>query len=282
MPKHAKCHCPKHHCSERSNKSNKYKCRVCTKFHPLRNCHKFQGMSIAERQKCVKQNNYCINCLAHDHKMKQCSSKRRCKICGKLHHSMLHVEMRRDIAGRLGPRPAAPNVRPPARNIAAPDLVAHIRVTDTVLMPTVCCALKLPDDVSHTVRCLLSTGSPRSYVDELLVEKFGLEKHFLDDTTSCWLTLESLHDDCVVVEHLFRVKELDTRTPSVSLSASCGDFFRNMTLADPRFFKSDVIDVLIGMDLYTKLLIPGDISKPGQPYARNTIFGYTIEGSHSD
>ena len=275
------CSCTKEK-NQHAQRSDKYKCRVCKRYHPLRKCHKFQAMSVSERQNCVRKMGYCINCFAHDHQVKKCPSTLRCKQCKRPHHSMLHMEMRRDINSRLGSRVGKTAVRTSIEDVRTPDLVSHIRVSEAILLPTISCAVHVGDDVTTTVRCLLNTGSPHSYVNKSLVEKYGLEKHLLDETSSCWLSLESLHDESVIVEHLFRVKEIDLITPTVSLPPSCADLFRNIALADSRFFRADSIEVVIGMDLYNKVLIPGHISKPGQPDAKNTIFGYVITGAYAD
>ena len=104
----------------------------------------------------------------------------------------------------------------------------------------------------------------------------------MDESSSCWLSLESIYDDSVVVEHLFRVVDFDLVTPNISLPASSASLFRNIALADPKFFKSDTIDIVIGMDLYNKIIIPGCIKKTGLPDAINSVFGYVITGTYSD
>ena len=280
------CGC-KHEGRRSRSGSAKYKCRVCSKYHPLRLCHKFQAMTVAERQRCVREKNYCINCFAHDHQVRQCRSKVRCKHCTKSHHSMLHVTLRRDsLISRRLERPAvqAPSAQKPSPTVSPDpvDLTPHIRISESILLPTMCCILRLPEGSALTLRCLLNTGCPHSQVVTELVEEKGIEKHSMDDSSSCWLTLESVYDDSVVVEHLFRVADFDVVTPKISLPSSSASLFRNIALADAKFYKSDTIDVIIGMDLYNKIIIPGCIKKPGLPDAINSVFGYVITGTYSD
>ena len=278
------CGC-RHESKNRKPGLAKYKCRVCSRYHPLRLCRKFQDMTVTERQRCVREKNYCINCLAHDHQVRQCSSKARCKHCAKSHHSMLHVQMRRD--SRVDrPAVSVPSVRKStprsSDSSGSVDLIPHIRISESILLPTMCCIFYLPDKSSLTLRCLLNTGSPHSQVCTPLVEEKGLERHSMDESSSCWMALESIYDNSVVVEHLFRVKDFDIITPNISLPASSASLYRNIALADPKFYLSDTIDIIIGMDLYNKIIIPGSIKKAGQPDAINSVFGYVITGTYAD
>lgn len=147
-------------------------------------------------------------------------------------------------------------------------------------MPTVLCHLELGSGKLMTLRCLINTGSPFSIVSAPLVQKTGLPQHTVDEVVLCRLILESLHDEKVKLDHLFRLEEFETITPTFSLPSDCAGLYRNITLGDPDFFKSDDVDVIIGMDLYNKVVIPGRILKPGQPDAINTIFGYAVTGAY--
>ncbi|XP_073839395.1 uncharacterized protein isoform X2 [Musca autumnalis] len=49
-------------------------------------------MRVDDRRKVVRDNDYCMNCLARSHQVRRCHSKVVCKKCGSQHHSMLHPE----------------------------------------------------------------------------------------------------------------------------------------------------------------------------------------------
>ncbi|XP_075170021.1 uncharacterized protein LOC142241996 [Haematobia irritans] len=67
-----------------------YKCMVCMQRHSLRYCQKFVMMDVSERRTVVRDNDYCLNCLARSHTVDACQSDDRCKKCGYQHHTMLH------------------------------------------------------------------------------------------------------------------------------------------------------------------------------------------------
>ena len=78
---------------------NKLKCRLCSTAHPLRKCPKFLKMSPAKRLSAVRRHNYCMNCLAHSHFVRECRSRDRCMKCWQQHHTMLHFHHRADGHG---------------------------------------------------------------------------------------------------------------------------------------------------------------------------------------
>ena len=45
------------------------------------------------------------------------------------------------------------------------------------------------------------------------------------------------------------------------------------------FYQCASIDVILGMDIYNRLVLPGTMSKTGQPDATNTVFGYVVSGA---
>lgn len=53
----------------------------------------------------------------------------------------------------------------------------------------------------------------------------------------------------------------------------------NIQLADPNFFLSNEIDLLLGADIFWELLDKGLIRLPNGPYLQNTKLGWIISGS---
>ena len=67
-------------------------CFVCkTEKHPLYVCAKFRSLSHDEKVSVLKTNNLCSNCLTSGHFKRQCKSIHKCKVCQKLHHTLLHI-----------------------------------------------------------------------------------------------------------------------------------------------------------------------------------------------
>ena len=150
---------------------------------------------------------------------------------------------------------------------------------DIVLLPTAWAQLELPDNDIFEVRCLLNTGVPHSTVSSTLVEENGIPTFKLNEEVMCHLKLASLYDSNTVVDHTFRVSQIDLVTPRSTLPSSVLALYKNIQLADTDFNVSDGIDCVLGMDTYHRLILPGTITKIGQPDATNTIFGYVVSGA---
>ncbi|XP_065370928.1 uncharacterized protein LOC135963082 [Calliphora vicina] len=274
---------------------NAYPCRICKRPHPLRTCRKFLAMSISDRLRAVRVNKYCVNCLAHDHSQGRCFSKHGCKHCRKFHHTLLHVNPRlvKDLLpSRSRSRSKTPNPEPsnsssrkeslslnsengPSTSKSA-TLTAIIRQNTLILLPTI--LAKIGSTTSHA-RCLLDSGSPISRVSKRLVDKLELTAYSLQGETICPITLKSRYDSNSKIEGTFRVdNRITTHTPTQSLPESYKKNFRDLFLADSKFYESASIDIIIGVDIYPKVICQGVFSRVGFPTAQSTIFGWTIYG----
>ncbi|XP_037915053.1 uncharacterized protein LOC119653965 [Hermetia illucens] len=65
-------------------------CRVCQGDHRISQCDTFLNSDIAKRRELVASLRLCYNCLHEAHAARNCPSRKRCKLCGKKHNSMLH------------------------------------------------------------------------------------------------------------------------------------------------------------------------------------------------
>ena len=75
-----------------SKGTHKISCILCNADHLLFACTDFKALSVQERWTNVKQHRLFFNCLSKGHGSNSCPSKVRCRICNKLHHTMLHNE----------------------------------------------------------------------------------------------------------------------------------------------------------------------------------------------
>lgn len=50
----------------------------------------FRAMQPGQRYLVARAHGFCTNCLALSHQRKECSSAATCRVCGLLHHTLLH------------------------------------------------------------------------------------------------------------------------------------------------------------------------------------------------
>ena len=67
-------------------------CLLCKGPHYLNHCDQFQNMSLDEREKFVKSQHACINCLKKSHIVTHCRKQSFCKVpsCKGKHAVLLH------------------------------------------------------------------------------------------------------------------------------------------------------------------------------------------------
>lgn len=72
--------------------ANAISCYFCKRGHTICKCPEFLKLSVSNRIQEIKKLNYCLNCLRpHDNSQMQCSSTK-CKLCGRFHNFLLHLE----------------------------------------------------------------------------------------------------------------------------------------------------------------------------------------------
>nr|CAI5827299.1 unnamed protein product [Callosobruchus analis] len=69
-------------------------CIICSSAHCLYRCPSFIAKTPTDRFALVKQHSYCVNCLNSPHSTRNCRSSSRCRICGSMHHTLLHLNPR--------------------------------------------------------------------------------------------------------------------------------------------------------------------------------------------
>lgn len=268
------------------NKYHSFLCRICKRPHPLRTCRKFLAMNVNERIHAVRIHRYCSNCLAHDHSQGTCFTQHGCKTCKKFHHTLLHISPRlinessesrsRSSSPPTTSRNVGSRKLSPAPPSKSPSLTALLRQNMLILLPTVLVKI---DMKNHHARCILDSASPISRISKALVRKLDLTTLTLQGETICPLTLKSRFNSSSKIDGTFRVdNRLTIQTPTQSLPESFKGNFKDMFLADSKFYESAGIDVVIGVDLYPRVICEGVITKTGLPTAQSTIFGWTIYG----
>ncbi|XP_075150644.1 uncharacterized protein LOC142224743 [Haematobia irritans] len=293
-------------------RSSKYykplRCLICrSSLHSLRLCRKFLDMNMSDRWEAVRRHKYCVNCLAQDHSHGRCFSDRGCHHCKKFHNTLLHVNPKFRDQILTTPRSKASHPSPsrslssdntetpmriavPVRKKSidststvpitkqSPSLSAIMRQNRIILLPTVLVKV----NGKNPARCLLDSGSPVSRISKKFVDKFNLITLTLKDETICPLTLQSRFNANLTIEGTFRVdNRINTITPAESLQESFRSHYPHLFLADPSFSKSGCIDIVIGVDIYPRVMSEGTLMRHGLPTAQNTVFGWVVYGSFS-
>lgn len=280
------------------NSNNKFVCRLCRKKHPLRICRRFLNMNTSERTNVVVKYGYCRNCLAHSHSQGSCFTKTGCRYCKKDHHSLLHIHPRLTHSSK-GAQCSSSSIKPSQGHtsistserhrhepttlkIESASLYSILKQNTITLLPTALVKINGKNG-KYSARCLLDSGSKLNYISNDLVEKLKLTTLELDGEIICPTTLHSCVDSKFTVQTTMRVNNrISTRTPNNTVPETIQAQFTNMLLADKYFHKPSSIDIILGVDMYSRIMRDGPFQRPGLPTAQNTALGIIIFGSISN
>lgn len=143
------------------------KCVVCDESHYILNCDIFLGLDVDARTQKVKKLKLCLNCLKKGHYIADCKSSR-CKICGKRHHTLLHV----DTSKISNEKTVSPK-----ENESSTTLTALFSgATREVLLSTAIIDILDAKGNAHKVRALLDSGSQSSFITSRICKKLNLQR----------------------------------------------------------------------------------------------------------
>ncbi|CAH2084582.1 unnamed protein product [Euphydryas editha] len=245
-------------------------CKFCKKNgHQIHMCPSFQTAIVQDRLKFVKTNFLCNICLkSHTGK---CKFNFKCKICKLNHNSLLHEEPNtlKDIPVNL-----------------------HVRnTTNTILLPTACINLLDNCGNSHRVKALLDSGSQVSLINISLVKRLNLKpkeektsvismgghKNIMNKSVELIICPDIQNIKLRVNSYV--VDSITAPLPQQYIEISKINLPNNIKLADPTFYETGEILVLLGADIYFNILLDGHIKLDRGPVLQNTLFGYVVGGS---
>ncbi|XP_045776149.1 uncharacterized protein LOC123874713 [Maniola jurtina] len=293
--------------SNTSNQSN-FSCQYCKADHKLINCKDFAKADYKTRHNFVRTSRLCFNCMAQNHPVFACRQASRCRVCRRKHHSLLHpqstekVESDKVESGKVesenGESSDKGLVVSSATTSQSDIVTCCSNVHSQVLLATA--LVKVESRTGGTefvVRCLVDQGSMASLISESTVQALGLKKipnktyisgigsrdKSLASMSMVEIKLKSIHDPqytLVVKAHV--LNKLTSFLPSRKANVQLWPELNRLKLADPKFDIPNKIDLLLGAEVYSQILIDGLIKGPsGYPVAQNTQLGWILSGQIS-
>ncbi|XP_059222959.1 uncharacterized protein LOC131996853 isoform X1 [Stomoxys calcitrans] len=285
------------------------KCRICHQRHALKNCFQFNKMDVFERRKVVKDKGFCFKCLCSAHTRDWCPSRKTCLVCNNNHHTMLHTDnnnkrkasqqnysswqnnhpkpssSQNSSSGRRSITPSSSRRTSNMRRHRSPKPSVHERLSQRskshVFSPTAL-ARALTTNGPDKIRLMLNSGGIQTFILRSMVQRLHLQTTRKEHTDFCTVTLQSYHDPSVKIQITGIVKsKFDIPLPKDTVEKELQSIYDHITtLADPHFFKPSDIEIIIGNDQLSKILLAGMIqTSSSMPIAQSTIFGWIISGA---
>nr|XP_041633540.1 uncharacterized protein LOC121503294 [Drosophila kikkawai] len=258
--------------------------------HPIRVCPRFLEMDVNSRSDYIKKKQLCLNCFARGHQQRDCRSAHSCFTCHSRHHTLLH----RGNPFATAPSPPAPGrIRPAATPEDHPDVqVCFASGSRAVLLGTALI------DICHfgcnfQARALIDSGSEATFITERLfnlvklpfttiqAQVSGLNHTVAAQSTKlCQFSMRSPSRPGLQLETAaYVLPQLAGSLPSYPVPRDLLKGLPDIPLADPKFFESSQIDVLIGADILPSILLGNSKANIcGSLLGQETIFGWVLTG----
>ncbi|XP_061395385.1 uncharacterized protein LOC133330998 [Musca vetustissima] len=255
----------------------------------------------------------CYNCLSSNHGVKECKSRFGCRNCSQRHHTLLH----KGTETQLAIQPLDRDEARPSTSAAAlttliqstsnkePENITTLTLQDKGNNPT------NPRDTLlftaivqieangqfYNARAIIDSGSQSSFITEKLKNRLNLPtkrnlvhvtgiNQIISETSakSCLFTLRSRLEPNFKLEVWAPVlKSLPSNLPPYNLDKTQLRDASTLDLADPKFYISQPVDLLIGMDISPLIFTMGAPMKSiGSLLAQKTVFGWIIGGPLAD
>ncbi|UYV84182.1 hypothetical protein LAZ67_X001460, partial [Cordylochernes scorpioides] len=266
-------------------------CILCkSKHHPLYMCNLFCKMPLKEKLNVVKGHKLCFNCLRKGHFSWNCRLNQRCKVCKGKHHTMIHYD-----------KPSTESASAQVENTTPKEHESAINLTNTqqancndshVLLATVRIKIKNGLGKLCTCRALLDSGSQVTMITKGCCERLGLVQRKSDrmiigvgntpvqhSSSTVSVTFCPLNNSEEFSVEAVVTGVLTSEIPNFRLKDPNWPTLKNLKLADPEFYIQAPIDMILGADIYTELMLNGSISLgEGLPMAINTRLGWVLLG----
>ncbi|XP_031781161.1 uncharacterized protein LOC103316074 [Nasonia vitripennis] len=275
-----------------SRLSGNSNCALCNGTHPLSKCFKLKDKNPHERLATVKQLQRCFNCLG-SHRANACNSSGRCSTCQGKHHTLLHLKFQGNSQAGHQNTDNSQAGGSGSKSVVSLHAAGVTFPKRRIVLATAKVQIIGPRGDRTLVRALLDQGSEASFVSESIVQLLGLRKeHTCVPLTGLGasaagtarsrtqLVLKSRVDTSfqITTEALI-LPRLTSQLPVDSIEDLDLMQFAGLTLADPEFFLSNKVDVILGADVYGQLLRSGLRRFPSsQLVAQDTAFGWIMSG----
>ncbi|XP_073845545.1 uncharacterized protein isoform X1 [Musca autumnalis] len=288
-------------------------CQICKANHFIRDCPQFLAKNVNDRIHVVKISHLCYNCLSTNHGVKECKSRFGCRTCNLKHHTLLHKgketlsAIQTTVQEEARPSTSAAalttliqsTTNQEAENITTLTLQdggnRDQHPGDTLLFTAV--VQIEANGHYYDARAIIDSGSQSTFITEKLKNRLNLPtkrnlvhvtgiNQLISETSAkaCVFKLRSKLDPNFKLEVWAPVlKSLPSNLPPYTLEKTQMRDATNLELADPKFYVSQPVDLLIGMDIGPLIFTIGTPMKSiGSLLAQKTVFGWIIGGPLQD
>lgn len=289
-------------CHSATHANTDRKCLVCSEHHPLYMCPTFSKLVVEDKEKEIRRLQLCRNCLRKGHVVRECPSSSSCRKCKHRHHTQLCpgelVTTTTNSPSTTSKSAAAHTPEEQPRTSASvtvtemPTYAASQKRQTTVLLATAVVLFVDDNGTEHAVRALLDSGSECCFVSERFLQSVSICRKKVSIPIS-GIGQSTVNAKFTVLSHIrsrvcnysttvecLVLPKLTMDLPSASIEATTWNIPPGVQLADPTFHKRNVIDLVLGADVFYDIFnVSGRIHiGDALPPLINSTFGWVVSG----
>lgn len=284
-------------------------CKICSQHHALFQCETFLKLSIPQRIAKIKELHHCLNCLRPGHLSPDCNS-RYCSKCNKPHNTLLHQQsyrnnnMSNSNTNNNNYSNSSTNNNNNTSSNTTQEIVADATpqislsninqqtIKQQVLLSTIHLYIQDSTGTKHKCKALLDSGSQSNFISSEACNKFKLKRFNTNISIiginsisakinqKCIVPIQSIHNKYKTTITCYVVPKITDDLPSSTINIDSWNIPENIVLADPQFNERSEIDLLIGAELFWRILEDRRIPLGRNlPSLHSTKFGWIVTGS---
>lgn len=288
------------------------RCAACSANHPLFHCNTFKRLSVSERDGLLKTHSLCRNCFRAGHLAKDCQSKYSCRICKARHHSLVCFKSERDgeskVAAVGNDKNTSSSKESEGDSNTTTSQVANVAAStistsnsaqkhsSQILLATAVIMVEDKEGTQYLARALLDSGSESNFITERLCQRMRVTRDKVD------VSVLGIGQTSSRVKHRIRAmvrsritsfsREMDflilpkvtVNLPTSSIKIDGWTIPSGIELADPAFFESNRVDIVLGIESFFDFFETGKRISLGEqlPILKDSVFGWVVCGGHSN
>lgn len=244
-------------------------------------------MSLDERYDVARKNRICFRCLNSTHWSSHCKTVKPCTKCSGRHNTLLHPESKPEVSSSSTSAVTA----------STTAFTTSYPTKTTVLLGTALVHVRDRAGYMQPVRVLIDSASQISAMSTTCVERLGLRRKnwtapitglsgvpipAISGKVDCYMTPRYATDPSLSVT-AWIMPNIVSDMPSHDLPNLLKDKFSHLALANPHFDRSSPIDMLLGADMFSRIMDGNRVSiDDSSPVAYGSVFGWVLIGRFSD
>nr|XP_049699691.1 uncharacterized protein LOC110382053 [Helicoverpa armigera] len=224
----------------------------------------------------------------------KCRNSMSCKRCGRRHHSLLHFDREESgVPNSVSVLAQSESTSPVSTSIST-NFSSETLEPSQVLLATVSIWAYNEHGYKQPLRGLLDQGSQASFISESVVQLLGLPRKRISGTITgiggsdhisvkymVSLQVASRHNPGASIQvNAYVLRSVTSLLPSTELQAPDWLHLEKIPLADPGYATPSKIDILLGAEVYSEILLDG-IIRHNKILAQNTTLGWVLSGKVS-